>query len=80
MELENNLELAKKLWSQLGDIPVNNEDEIDTEFYMKELDMGFKKGTDKIEIWGWFEEVFKLSVAEDLMYQINKKHNDKAPH
>ena len=62
-----NRELAKKLWLQLGDIPVDKDDNIDEDFYVKETDTLFTKGTDKIEIWHWFEETFDLSVAEDLM-------------
>jgi len=53
---------AKELWSQLGDIPVNDDGEIETPF------LNFEAGTDREEIWHWFEETFDLSVAEDLMY------------
>ena len=53
---------AKELWSQLGDVPVNEDGEIETAF------LGFEVGTDREDIWSWFEEEFDLSVAEDLMY------------
>ncbi len=39
-----------KLWKQLGNIPVTNDDEIDMPF------LHFDKGTDKMTIWHWFEE------------------------
>lgn len=59
------LEVAKGYWDILGDIPVNEDDEIETDFTA--LNTIFNKGTDKFEIWHWFEEVFNLSVAKDLM-------------
>jgi hypothetical protein len=51
----------KKLWQKLGEIAVNEEDEIEDSF------LHFEKGTDKQEIWHWFEEKFNISVAKDLM-------------
>ena len=53
---------AKKLWGQLGNVPVNDEDDtIDEQF------LDFEPGTPKEDVWHWFEEEFDLSVAEDLM-------------
>lgn len=63
------LELAKKLWSELGDIPCNEDCEIDVEFNAAELGTVFEVGTETTEIWHWFEETFNLSIVEDLMYQ-----------
>ena len=51
-----------KLWGMLGDVCVNEDDEIDEDF------LHFEKGTDKFEIWHWFEETFNISVAKDLMF------------
>ena len=62
-----NLEQAKKLWSDLGDTPIDEEDNIDEDFVAG--DITFEKGTDRLDIWYWFEENFNLSVAEDLMTQ-----------
>lgn len=55
---------AVLLWDELGDIPCSEQDdqEIDEPF------LHFEKGTDKYDIWNWFEEFFNLSVAEDLMF------------
>lgn len=55
------LEKAKELWEELGDIPVNDQEEIDDPF------LDFEIGTDMYEIWHWFEETFNVSVAKDLM-------------
>jgi len=60
-------ELAIKLWSQLGDTPVNDEEEIDEYLYFEEVETGFDAGTCIYDIWDWFEEKFDLSVAVDLM-------------
>ena len=54
--------VAKRLWEQLGEIPVNKDDEIEKCF------LHFKEGTEKTEIWHWFEDKFDLSVAKDLMH------------
>ena len=37
------------------------DDEIDEPF------LHFEIGTDKFEIWHWFEDEFDISVAKDLM-------------
>lgn len=60
----------KILWDILGDCPINEEDEID-----QDLDFGiikFQEGTDRFEIWQWFEEYFNLSIIKDLMFKSNK--------
>lgn len=38
-----------KLWESLGDIPIDNKEKIDTDFYK------WKKGTPRKEIWYWFD-------------------------
>jgi hypothetical protein len=50
------------LWSLLGDIPVSEDDEIEEAF------LNFEIGTDKLEIWHWFEDEFDLTLASDLMH------------
>lgn len=60
------IEEARYFWNKLGDIPVNEDDEIDAEFQMN--DVTFEVGTDKFEIWHYFEEKYDLSVAKDLMF------------
>ncbi len=52
---------AKELWQKLGDVPVNEDDEIEEVF------LHFTKGTDKYEVWHWFEESFNCSITTDLM-------------
>lgn len=52
---------SKILWAELGDIPINDNEEIEERF------LHFDIGTPRFEIWHWFEDEFNLSVAEDLM-------------
>jgi len=52
---------AYEMWYALGDIPVDDDDNIDQQF------LHFPIGTFREEIWQWFERVFDISVAEDLM-------------
>lgn len=59
--------LAKILWNKLGDVPVTADDDLDEDFVINEMETTFKKGTDKLEVWHWFEETFNISVAKDLM-------------
>lgn len=45
------------LWDLLGDIPVDGNDNIEEEF------LGFPEGTDKMEIWMWFDENYVEGVV-----------------
>lgn len=56
-------EIAVYLWGKFDDIPIN--------LYTEEIEIawnGFNPGTNREDIWHWFEETFDVSVAEDLMY------------
>ena len=59
--LKTELEKAKELWEQFGDIPIDDNDCIVEPFKQ------FPIGTDRFEIWHWFEREFNVSVAKDLM-------------
>ena len=61
IEREAKLSYVTKLWDKLGDIPCNDDEDIEEEF------LHFPVGTQRYEIWHWFESKFDLSVAEDLM-------------
>lgn len=49
------------LWDLLGDIPIDEDECIEESF------LSFEIGTDREDIWHWFEGKFDLSVAVDLM-------------
>ncbi len=48
----------KKMWSEFGDIPVNDNDEIELDFYY------WEKGTDRFDIWQWFDELLPNGISE----------------
>lgn len=56
----NDAEL-EKLWEIFGCVSVNDNDEILEEF------LGFPEGTDRIEIWQWFDELYSKGV-KSLVY------------
>ena len=58
----NNMKEARKLWNDLGNIPVNKNEEIDESF------LHFSIGTSIYEIWHWFEDECNLSVHDDLIF------------
>lgn len=49
---------VEKLWELFGDVPVNEDDITGEEF------IGFPEGTNRIEIWHWFDAVYQSGVAE----------------
>lgn len=53
---------AEALWKEFGDVAIDSKENITEDWH------GFKKGTNRYEIWTWFEEQFNLSVAIDLMH------------
>lgn len=50
----------KLLWQKLGDVPVNDDGELEEKF------LHFEEGTDREEIWSWFEETFNISVGAEF--------------
>ena len=49
------------LWNEFGDVPMNDNEEIETDWNI------FKAGTNKYDIWHWFEDKFNIRVV-DLLY------------
>ena len=64
---EEHVELCtlSELWEMFGDIPVNNDDEIEEDF------LNFPAGTSKIDVWHWFDERCANNLHDDLMYPKN---------
>lgn len=52
----------EELWGAFGDIPMNPETEC-----IEEKFLGFDAGTDREEIWHWFDERYSKGVAA-LLY------------
>lgn len=62
---EDRLEsMAHRLWDELGDVCIDDNDCIETAFY------GFPAGTHREEIWHWFEDAFAEQgiTVHGLMY------------
>lgn len=64
--MKRTLKELQELWNELSDIPVNENDEIEEDF------LDFPSGTDKFDVWYWFDERCPNGVAEDLMYNTEK--------
>lgn len=58
---EKKLNMAKQVWDEMADIPVDMEMNIDTDYRC------WNRGTSAIEIWMCLEHWFDVSVAVDLM-------------
>lgn len=58
-----NLDDAVALWSMLGDCCVDEDGVLEDPFLL------FPAGSDREDVWHWFESVFSLSVAEHLMFK-----------
>lgn len=46
----------RKLWEIFGDVPINNNDEIEEDF------LGFPAGTNRFDVWEWFDERYPGGV------------------
>lgn len=57
------INFVKKLWRWFGYVPMDPETE-----NLEEDWLFFPKGTNREEVWSWFEEEFDVSVATDLMH------------
>ena len=69
--IKNRDEILEGLWRDFGDVPINPETErIEEEF------MGFPTGTDRKEIWRWFDDRHSRGVGY-LMYRDATKWKPK---
>ncbi len=60
------MSILKTLWKELSDVLVDSDDNIETAF--KVPDYTFPKGTDKFEIWHWFDDRCPNNLHDDLMF------------
>ena len=56
----------KMLWEQFGNIPIDENECIEKDFYA--FDCMFEKGTNKFDIWHWFDEKCPNNLHDDLMF------------
>jgi hypothetical protein len=62
MQCDARVAAARVLWVSLGNVPINDNHELDEDWLM------FSEFDDLNDIWRWFERVFDISVGDDLMY------------
>ncbi|MFR8177176.1 MAG: hypothetical protein ACLVB5_08880 [Christensenellales bacterium] len=60
----------RRLWAEFGDIPINDRDEIEEPF------LHFERGTDRFEIWHWFDDRYPGGVVALMQY--NERDEQKA--
>ena len=54
-------EKLKEWWDEFSEVAVDNDDRIERAFHI------FEKGTDRMEIWGWFDERCPNGLVKDLL-------------
>lgn len=55
------IDQLKRLWEEFADVPVNNDDGIEQKF------LDFERGTDRMEIWKWFDDHCPNGLVKDLL-------------
>jgi hypothetical protein len=60
------LKRLRRMWEEFSEVPVDNDDRIEHSFY------GFGKGTDRMEIWHWFDENSPHGLVKDLLLKRTK--------
>ena len=71
MPKERSLEELRGLWEKFGDVPVDNEDRIERGF------MGFRKGTDRFDVWYWFDDQCPHGLVEDIILSENAEDSQE---
>lgn len=62
-----------KLWNEFSDIPLDENECIDEDFHF------WPKGTDRYEIWYWFEELSPNGIVELLYGKEEQKDQVEKP-
>ncbi len=52
-----------KLWEEFGNVPIDENECIDID-WSPSKNVVFKKGTDRFEIWYWFEDIFDVKISD----------------
>lgn len=60
--IQNSIDKLREMWEEFGDIPIDSSKCIDQDFYF------WPKGTDRYEIWHWFDEHCPNNLHDDLMF------------
>lgn len=57
----------EKLWEEFGNIPIDNNDRITERFYH------WKKGTNRFDIWHWFDDNHSKGLAKGIIEKREKE-------
>ena len=68
-EMPLNIKTLDMLWDKLGDIPINGEDRIEINFCQ------WLAGTDKEDIWHWFDEQYLQGLGKRLEERCEEYNN-----
>ena len=63
----------RDLWAELGNVPVNNDGELEEVFSTSQLGI-YLIGTDREEIWHDIEDHFNISIGDTLT--LRRRRND----
>lgn len=58
-------EILKEEWDKLGDIPINDDEQIDEDYTVgqgRKWQTSWPKGTDREDIWRWFDMKHSIGV------------------
>ena len=61
MSSTRSLDELKKLWKEFSEVTINNDDEIERAF------LDFEAGTDRFEVWEWFDAQCPNGLKQDLV-------------
>lgn len=70
IELIYPIETLERWWAELGDIPVNDNGIIQESF------LWWRKGTDREDIWRWFDEKYSGGVVKLMGLEENNASED----
>lgn len=59
--MKKDIDELKRLWMEFSEVPIDNDDAILRDFH------DFPKGTDRMEIWEWFDGMCPHGVVSDLV-------------
>ena len=55
------IEILRRMWELFGDVPIDEEEDIDLNFLL------WEKGTNRYTIWHWFDELCPNGLVKDIV-------------
>ncbi len=60
--MKTDFEKIREMWGEFEDVPIDKDECIEEDFYH------WKAGTERFEIWHWFDERCPNNLHDDLMF------------